>query len=108
MLLRFYTGRSEQSARLAAVLGIAGFADVPIVHFAVSWWRSIHPPTDYFVNANGSAAIPPAGVWALLFSFTALTLLMTALILVAYRQDRTVAALREARMSVEMDSDDQA
>ena len=24
-------------------MGIIGFVDVPIVYFAVSWWRNIHP-----------------------------------------------------------------
>lgn len=102
LLLRFYTGRTEQSARVAAVLGIAGFADVPIVHYAVSWWRSIHPPTDYFVNSNGSAAIPPSGIVTLLFSFAALTALMVAFILIAYRQDRATVALREARLALDV------
>jgi len=30
-------------ARYAAVLGIIGFLDVPIVRLATKWWRSIHP-----------------------------------------------------------------
>lgn len=28
--------------RRAAIVGIAAFIDVPIVHFAVDWWRSLH------------------------------------------------------------------
>ncbi len=33
-------------ARVSAVLGIIGFADVPIVHLSVLWWRGLHqPPT---------------------------------------------------------------
>jgi heme exporter protein C len=28
--------------RRAAIVGIVAFADVPIVHFAVQWWRSLH------------------------------------------------------------------
>ena len=33
-------------ARACAVIGIVGFANVPIVHFSVLWWRSLHqPPT---------------------------------------------------------------
>lgn len=34
------------NARRAAVVGIIGFIDVPIVHFSVLWWRTLHqPPT---------------------------------------------------------------
>jgi heme exporter protein C len=33
-------------ARAGAVIGILGFVNVPIVHFSVLWWRSLHqPPT---------------------------------------------------------------
>ncbi|MCU1353889.1 MAG: ABC-type transport system involved in cytochrome c biosis, permease component [Acidimicrobiales bacterium] len=29
-------------AKRAAIAGLIGFADVPIVHFSVDWWRSLH------------------------------------------------------------------
>ena len=29
-------------ARLSAVLGVVAFANVPIVHFSVVWWRGLH------------------------------------------------------------------
>jgi heme exporter protein C len=29
-------------ARRSAIVGIVAFADVPIVHYAVDWWRSLH------------------------------------------------------------------
>lgn len=31
-------------ARRAAVLGLVAFVNVPIVHFSVDWWRSLHQP----------------------------------------------------------------
>lgn len=34
------------SRRLTAGLGVLGFATVPVVHFSVLWWRTLHqPPT---------------------------------------------------------------
>src|SRR2546428_12118446 len=33
----------RQAARFAAVVGIFGFIDVPVVHFSVTWWRTQHP-----------------------------------------------------------------
>ncbi|MPY99266.1 MAG: cytochrome C biogenesis protein [Actinophytocola sp.] len=43
------------NARRAAVVGILGFVNVPIVHFSVVWWRTLHQgPT---VLAPGSS--PP-------------------------------------------------
>lgn len=33
-------------ARRAAALGVLGFVNVPVVHFSVVWWRTLHqPPT---------------------------------------------------------------
>src|SRR2546428_3582581 len=43
LMLRSYTPDPERAARFGAVLGIIGFADVPIIHFSVQWWRTLHP-----------------------------------------------------------------
>ena len=46
LLLRQSLVDRQRRARLAAVFGIAGFLNVPIVHFSVLWWRGLHqPPT---------------------------------------------------------------
>ncbi|WP_213452088.1 cytochrome c biogenesis protein CcsA [Rhizomonospora bruguierae] len=42
LALRWTHGDPARGARSAAVLGIAGFALVPVVHFSVVWWRSLH------------------------------------------------------------------
>ena len=43
LVLRNYAPSPAQGARYSAVLGIVGFADVPIVYFATEWWRGQHP-----------------------------------------------------------------
>src|SRR5215472_5600763 len=40
LLVRRLAEPGRQAARLAAVVGIFGFFDVPIVHFSVTWWRT--------------------------------------------------------------------
>lgn len=46
LLLRQSLVDRDRRARLGAVFGIIGFANVPIVHFSVLWWRGLHqPPT---------------------------------------------------------------
>ncbi|MFZ5853791.1 MAG: cytochrome c biogenesis protein CcsA [Chloroflexota bacterium] len=46
LLLRASIVDRHRRARLSAVLGVVGFANVPIVHFSVLWWRGLHqPPT---------------------------------------------------------------
>jgi heme exporter protein C len=105
LLLRFYAGRTEQAARLAAVVGILGFLDVPIVHFAVTWWRSIHPDIDYLVSDGGSA-LPPAATFALLAAFVAFTLLFVFLMLQVYRIERMQSQLERLRARVEYGPED--
>jgi heme exporter protein C len=42
MTLRFSDDDPARGARRAARLGVAGFLIVPVVHFSVVWWRSLH------------------------------------------------------------------
>jgi heme exporter protein C len=42
-MLRAYAGDRERGARYAAVLGIVGAVDIPIIHQSVEWWRTLHP-----------------------------------------------------------------
>ena len=56
-------------ARYAAVLGIIGFLDVPIVRLATKWWRSIHPR----LKSEGGG-LDPTMLKVLIFStFTIIT-----------------------------------
>ena len=57
VLLRGSIAERIRRARLAAVMGILGFANVPIVHFSVLWWRGLHQaPT--VLRAGGSTIAP--------------------------------------------------
>jgi len=44
LMLRTFIDDPEREARFAAVLAIVGFIDLPIVHFSVEWWRTLHQP----------------------------------------------------------------
>jgi heme exporter protein C len=43
LMLRHYVDSSEKRATLSAIVGIIGFIDVPLVYFAIRWWRTQHP-----------------------------------------------------------------
>ncbi len=43
LILRQSIEEPDRRARFAAVFGIVGFLDVPIVFMAIRWWRTIHP-----------------------------------------------------------------
>jgi heme exporter protein C len=44
LLLRSVVEEPERAATYAAVVGIVGALDVPIIHFSVEWWRTLHQP----------------------------------------------------------------
>jgi heme exporter protein C len=43
LMLRTYVDDPERRARLSAVLGIVGAADIPFIVLSVQWWRTQHP-----------------------------------------------------------------
>jgi heme exporter protein C len=45
LLLRAMVEDPDMRARFAAVVGILGVAQIPIVHLSVRWWRTLHQPS---------------------------------------------------------------
>ncbi len=73
LLLRSMVEDREQGARYAAVVGIVGAVNIPIVHFSVLWWRTLHQPPTLLTPER--APISPSIAWALLINWVAFTLL---------------------------------
>lgn len=72
LLLRQSLVDRRRRARLAAIFGIIGFLNVPVVHFSVLWWRGLHQaPT---VIRPGDPTIDHLLLAALLASVTSFTL----------------------------------
>jgi heme exporter protein C len=65
----------ERSARIAAVIGIVGFVNVPLVHFSVQWWRGLHPSG--VVNPASEANLPWQMLATMLFMLGVFTLMYT-------------------------------
>src|SRR5438094_2959063 len=85
LMLRAYTPDPERAARLSAVLGIVGFIDIPIVHFSVQWWRTLHPAP---VLARSDPQLPAEMILTLLVSLVAMTLLFATLLVYRTRLER--------------------
>jgi heme exporter protein C len=63
--------------RRSAVFGIVAALQIPLVHFSVIWWRSLHqPPT---VLRPGEPQIDPPLLFALVMAVVAFTVLYAAL-----------------------------
>lgn len=77
LALRRVTVDPVVRARRSAVFGIVAFAQVPIVHLSVVWWRTLHqPPT---VLRPGDPAIDHVMGLALLVNVLAFTAVFVAL-----------------------------
>nr|WP_263325767.1 cytochrome c biogenesis protein [Neobacillus sp. Marseille-Q6967] len=81
LMVRQMDGVWDKKARLAAVFGIIGFADVPIVFFAIRWWQSKFHPVVFGEGASQSGGgISDSMLVALLVSITAFTFLYAYLL----------------------------
>jgi heme exporter protein C len=83
----------ERRARLGAVIGVVGAIDIPVVHFAVTWWLSAHP--DPTVLRAGGPDLPGQMMLTLLVSFVALALVFATFLLVRIR-------IEEGRSRIEL------
>jgi heme exporter protein C len=72
LLLRGMVEEPEARARYAAVVGIMGAVNIPIVHFSVKWWRALHQPATLLGPEPSPIAAPI--VVALLVNWVAFTL----------------------------------
>ncbi|MDQ6879932.1 MAG: cytochrome c biogenesis protein CcsA [Candidatus Dormibacteraeota bacterium] len=80
LLVRRLAEPGRQAARFAAIVGIFGFIDVPVVHFSVTWWRTQHPGP---VVVND--ALPPQMLMAFLFTMACTLFLAGVMIAIRYR-----------------------
>jgi heme exporter protein C len=74
---------AQRADRSSAVLAVVGIVNVPIIHYSVIWWNSLHQaPT---VMRLGRPAMPPAMLIPLLIMLLAFTLFFVAVLLVRLR-----------------------
>jgi heme exporter protein C len=78
LLLRGTIEDRERAARYCAVLGIVAALDMPLVHFSVYWWRTLHQPPSLMKPGGFSGS--PAILWPLLVNLAAFTLLYAYLV----------------------------
>ena len=74
-LVRSFAVEESRGARFAAVVGIVGFIDIPIVTMATTLWRGMHPPPLIF-----QGGLAPAMLFTLLVSIAAFTVLYCVLL----------------------------
>jgi heme exporter protein C len=97
----------DRADRSSAVLAVVGVVNVPIVHYSVVWWNSLHQgPT---LMRSGGPAMPMSMAWPLLVMLTAYTFYFLAIMLMraraeVLRRERGGAWLREELTRLEASS----
>ena len=97
LMLRGFVGDPERGRRFAAIVGIIGFIDVPIVHMSVRWWRTLHPEP---IVATAEAALPASMWYTVLYCIA----VFTALALFLVRQRLQIDEMRETLRSLRASS----
>jgi heme exporter protein C len=98
MGLRSAMDDMQRADRASAVLAVVGIVNVPIIHYSVSWWNSLHQAPSVMQLAKPT--MPPSMLIPLLMMLFGFTVLFVALLLVRLRaeilnRERTASWIRE-------------
>ncbi|MEO7563919.1 MAG: heme ABC transporter permease CcmC [Sphingomicrobium sp.] len=80
--------------RIAAIFGLIGAVNLPIIHYSVLWWRTLHQGQS--ITLTGSS-IAPALLWPLPLTVIGFTGLFAAVVLMLMRKELAHAKV-EARL----------
>ena len=95
MALRASIDDEQKAGRAAAVLGLVGLINLPIVKFSVDWWNTLHQPASLL--RSGGTSVDPAYLTPLLMMMAGYGLLFGAIWLTSIRTEvrrRRVLSLR--------------
>jgi len=98
MALRSGIDDTQRADRASAVLAIVGVVNVPIIHYSVLWWNSLHQAPSVMKLAK--PAMPASMLIPLLMMFLGFTLYFAAVLLVRLRgeilnRERATSWVRE-------------
>ena len=74
--------REGGSSRIPAIFGLVGAVNIPIIHFSVIWWNSLHQPPSLGWGTSHMAA---PFLWGLLGSTLGFTLIFAGVVLARMR-----------------------
>jgi heme exporter protein C len=79
-----------KASRAAAILALVGVVNVPIIHFSVEWWNTLHQPASVF--KMGGPSIDASMLWPLLIM--ALGFMAYFVVLLLWRMRAEILARR--------------
>ena len=107
LLMRGLGSDQRTVGRPAAIVGIVGFVNVPIVHFSVYWWRTLHPSGPTPANLADGSGLGGTELLAFFTSLAAFTVMFAWLLVMRVRVGRLEDAVEEREL-LELDHPYQA
>jgi heme exporter protein C len=92
---------------MAAIFGLIGAVNIPIIHYSVLWWNSLHQPPSLSVSGvvTGTGPMATSFVVPLLTSTVGFTLIFTGVVLARMRMiladSQAEARLRRKAMAAQ-------
>lgn len=104
VMLRSYGGAPEQVARFCAVLGILAFIGMPITHYSVQWFRTIHPEPVIMTEGGlgGGLTEAPGMLPSFAIGMVAAVLLFASLFALRLRLERQERRVQEMRRRLDI------
>ena len=96
LILREMVEEPDRRAAFAAVFGIIGFVDVPIVFMSIRWWRTLHPQVVGSEGFDMEATMLPA----LFLSVIAFTVVFLHILILRAGLERSQHEIAELRRRV--------
>jgi heme exporter protein C len=81
--------------RIAAIYGLVGAVNLPIIHYSVQWWRTLHQGQS--LSLGGGSRIAPELLWPLPLTLVGFSALFGAAVLMRMRAELADAKV-EARL----------
>ena len=75
----------RRAARASAILALVGVVNIPVIHFSVQWWNTLHQPAS--VSKMGTPTIAPSMLIPLLLMAFAFTFYFVAVLLIRMRNE---------------------
>lgn len=97
VMMRSYGGSPEQVARFCAVLSILGFIGMPITHYAVEWFRTIHPAPVIMTEGGLGRGLPGNMLATFALGLVASVVLLSNLFVLRLRLERQIRRTQELR-----------
>ncbi len=75
----------KTAAKAAGILAIVGVINIPIIHYSVEWWNTLHQGAT--ISKMGKPAMAADMLWPLLFSIAGFACFSVAVALVRFRTE---------------------